>query len=103
MATFAVTDNRVVGTVPFLVRKLECTGGATSLAYTHGEPMAPTLILSANTTEGAALGAVGAARTSATVLTLDTLVDSATACEIYLVWLPQARTDGQSISSDNNT
>lgn len=89
MATFAVVSDTTVLSTPFEIHKLTCTGGATSLAYTHGKAYGPDLILSANTTEGAALGAVGAARTSATVLTLDTLVDSATACEVYLVWFPQ--------------
>jgi hypothetical protein len=103
MATFAVTKNTVIANVPFLIRKLNCTGGATSLAYTHGEDRAPDLILTAIDDEGAVMAAVGTARTSATVVTLDTLVDDASTCEVYLIWLPQARIDGQSINQDNNT
>jgi hypothetical protein len=90
MATFAVTKNVALCHAPFLVRKLNCTGGATSLAYTHGEDRAPDLILTAIDDEGAVMAAVGTARTSATVVTLDTLVDDASTCEVYLVWFSQA-------------
>jgi hypothetical protein len=90
MATFAVTKNEIVCNWPFLVRKLTCTGGATSLAYTHGEDRAPTMLLSAIDDESAVPAAVGTARTSATVVTLDTLVDDASACEVYLVWFNAA-------------
>ena len=90
MATFAVTKNELVCNAPFLVRKLTCTGGATSLAYTHGEDRAPTLMLTAIDDEGAVPAAVGTARTSATVVTLDTLVDDASACEVYLIWITAA-------------
>lgn len=90
MATFAVTKNTVVTNVPWLVRKLECTGGATSVAYTHGEDRAPDLIIPMINDEGAVPAAVGTARTSATVVTLDTLVDDASTCEVYLIWFPQA-------------
>ena len=91
MATFAVTKNEKFYLAPgVVVRKLTCTGGATSLAYTHGESYAPTMILSAIDDEGAVPAAVGTARTSATVVTLDTLVDDASACEVYLVFLASA-------------
>jgi hypothetical protein len=103
MATFAVTKNVVVQNTPYLVRKLTCTGGATSLAYTHGEPNAPDEISSTILTESPTVTTVATVRTSATVLTLDTLGDAADAIEIYLKWYPQARQDGQSITSDNNS
>lgn len=90
MATFAVTSNALLCSAPFLIRKLSCTGGATSLAYTHGESRAPDLILTAIDDEGAVMAAVGTARTSATVVTLDTLVDDASTCEVYLIWVAQA-------------
>lgn len=103
MATFAVTKNTVIQNVPNLVRKLECTGGATSLAYTHGEDRAPDMISSTVLTESPTVTTVATVRTSATVLTLDCLGDAANLIEIYLTWIPQARTDGQSITQDNNT
>lgn len=90
MATFAVTKNEVVTNVPWLVRKLTCTGGATSLAYTHGEDRAPDLICSSVLTETPTVTTVATVRTSATVLTLDTLGDAADAIEIYLIWMSQA-------------
>ena len=90
MATFAVTKNEVLCSVPFLVRKLNCTGGTGPLAYTHGEDRAPDLILTMIDDEGAVMAAIGTARTSATVVTLDTLVDDNSTCEVYLIWFSQA-------------
>lgn len=90
MATFAVTSVEKFNLAGALIKKLSCTGGATSLAYTHGEDRNPDLILSAINDEGAVMAAVGTARTSATVVTLDTLVDDASTCEVYLVWLTSA-------------
>ena len=91
MATFAVTSNEKLYLAPgVLVRKLVGTGGATSLAYTHGEDRVPTLALARVGTEGAACSAVGVVDTSATVVTLDTLVDSASIVEVYLIWLTSA-------------
>jgi hypothetical protein len=90
MATFAVTKNVQVINAPFLVRKLTCTGGATSLAYTHGEDRAPDLALSRIGTETPTVTTVAIVNTSATVVTLDTLGDAADAIEVYLIWFTQA-------------
>ena len=90
MATFAVTDNTVVQSVPNLVRKLTCTGGATALAYTHLEDRAPDTITSTILTESPTVTTVATVRTSATVLTLDTVGDATNAIEIYLTWFDQA-------------
>lgn len=92
MATFAVTKNEVITSVPWLVRKLTCTGGSTGLAYDHGEDRAPDMILSQSTEDATAI-VVHAVRTDADTLTLSTEGDAADDCEIYLVWLSQA-TDG---------
>lgn len=90
MATFTVTRAESFNLAGALIKKLTCTGGATAAAYTHGESRAPDLILSAIDDEGAVMAAIGTARTSATVVTLDTLVDDGSACEVYLVWLTSA-------------
>jgi hypothetical protein len=95
MATFAVTKNETVCNVPFLLRKLTCTGGATSVAYTHGESRSPDMAFARVMTEGAACSAVGVVSGSATAVTLDTLVDSASDIEVYLIWFNQA-SGGQS-------
>lgn len=95
MATFAVTKNEKLCSAPFLVRKLTCTGGATSLAYTHGESYAPDLVVSTVLTETPTVTTVATVRTSATQLTFDTLGDAADAIEVYLIWVNQA-SGGQS-------
>jgi hypothetical protein len=95
MATFAVTKNETVCNVPFLLRKLTCTGGATSVAYTHGESRSPDMIVSQVTTETPTVTTVAVVRTSATVVTLDTLGDAADGIDVYLIWFNQA-SGGQS-------
>ena len=90
MATFAVSKNEVIANRPFLIRKLTCTGGATSLAYTHGEDRAPDLVTSTVLTETPTVTTVATVRTSATQLTFDTLGDAADNVEVYLIWLSQA-------------
>ena len=99
MATFAVTSNQVVQNTPYLVRKLICTGGATSVAYTHGEDRAPDMITSTILTETPTVTTVATIRTSATVVTLDTLGDAADAIEVYLTWFSQAKAGQSTITT----
>ncbi len=90
MATVALTKNEVLASVPFLIRKLTMTGGTTSLAVTHGEDREPDLILSQCLTESATVTTVLVVRTSATVVTVDTLGNAGDAVEVYLIWTSQA-------------
>lgn len=95
MATAALVSNEVICSVPFLVRRLSVTGGATSADLTHGEAVSPDLVFAQNVTEGAAPSAVGVIRTqSATAVKVDTLVDNAGAIEIYCVWFKQPGSGG---------
>src|SRR5690349_17102137 len=89
MATFAVTSNSVVSNTPYLKRKLVCTGGATSLTYTHGERTAPNEVTYRILTETPTVTTVIATAASATTMKLDTLGDAADAIEIYLTWYNQ--------------
>ncbi len=102
MATFAVTKNEPMANGLFLMRKLTCTGGATSLAYTHGENRAPDITFASVKTETPTVTTVAVVNTSATVCTLDTLGDAADALEVYLIWMHADRQDGQSITQDND-
>lgn len=91
MATVAVTSNTQLYLAPgVLVRKLVGTGGATSLAYTHGENRSPDLSLAACKTESGTVTTVSMTDTSATVVTIDCLGDAANAIEVYLIWLTSA-------------
>lgn len=90
MATFAVTKNVPTINAPFLIRKLTCTGGATSVAHTHGEDRAPDMSFATVKTESPTVTTVAIINTSATVVTLDTLGDAADAIEVYLIWFTQA-------------
>jgi hypothetical protein len=94
MATFAVTSNKIVCNVPFLVRKLVCTGGATSVAHTHGEATSPDLAFAKVGTESPTVTTVAIVNTSATVVTLDTLGDAGDVVEVYLIWFGQPATGG---------
>lgn len=89
MATFAVTKNEQIIMAPFLIRKLTCTGGATSLAYTHGETYSPDMAFSRIKTETPTVTTVVIKDESATQVKLDTLGDAADDIEVYLVWFNQ--------------
>lgn len=90
MATVALEKNEVITNTPFLMRKLTITGGATALSVTHGEDRAPDIIISQLLADGAVPAAIAVVRTSATAVTIDTLVDNAGAAEVTLIWLSQA-------------
>lgn len=94
MATFAVTKNEKLCHSPFLIRKLTCTGGATSVAHTHGEATSPDLAFAKVGTESPTVTTVAIVNTSATVVTLDTLGDAGDVVEVYLIWLSQPGTGG---------
>jgi len=90
MATVAITSNEVVCTTPYLKRKLVGTGGATGLAYTHGEDREPDEMTSAIVVATPTVTTIAVVRTSATQVTIDCLGDSADAIEVYLTWFDQA-------------
>lgn len=94
MATAALVSNTVLSNVPYLVRKITYTGGATlSSAITHGEFRAPDLILSTSTdATNHDVNAACVDRTSATTIKIATVVDTARTGELYLVWFPQGST-----------
>jgi hypothetical protein len=91
MATAAMTKNELLCSVPFLVRRYTCTGGATSANITHGEDRSPDLIFASIQTETPTVTTVVTARTTSdTTFKLDTLGDAADSIEVYAIWFSQA-------------
>lgn len=96
MATPAIVTNVVLTNVPWLVRRISITGGATGAALTHGESYSPDFVIPVVTATGGTQTEVKVARaTSATTLTVQTILDVTDAIDLYCFWLPQA-TGGQS-------
>jgi hypothetical protein len=105
MATVTETGNKYVCMVPFLMRKISATGGTGAASITHGESRSPDACWVV-ATDGAGPTQTGIGvdyTTSATVLTVDCIVDIAETFDIFCIWVNAHDQDGQTINSDNNT
>lgn len=93
MATVALVSTEVLTCVPFLIRRIKLTGGATAAAITHGEDRSPDFCLATITDASTpTVTTVGVERdTSATTLTVDCLGDAGDTIEVYAIWLSQAK------------
>lgn len=82
-----------VSNVPFLVKKITYTGGATASSdITHGESRAPDFYVGFATTDSSPSGSPGikAGSTATTQIKIFTSLDAAGAGTLFLFWFPQA-------------
>lgn len=95
MATVALVDNgnSVLSAVPFLVRRVQITGGDTGAALAHGETRSPDVVIPIVAEAASPVpGTISVVRnTSATTMTVDMEGDAAgTTIDLLCIWFSQA-------------
>lgn len=104
MATVAATGIKTICNIPYLKKKISCTGGTTAATILHGEAYAPDVFWVVST-DGAnpTQTGIGVQLNSTTGFDVDCVVDVAETFDIIAIWIPQVKQNGQSIRQDNNT